>query len=60
MWEVSWSGGKDDVRGRLGSLGDMSAPLSSMSMLFSASREASPLDSVRVSGSLTPGNVRRV
>lgn len=60
MWEVSWSGGEDDVRGWLGSLGDLWAPLSSMLVLLSASQEASPLYSVRVSGSVTLGNMRRV
>lgn len=49
MWEVSWNGGKDDVRGWLGQLGDLSAPLSSMLLLFSGSQEASPFNSIGIS-----------
>lgn len=49
MWEVNWSGGKDDVSVWLGNWSDLSTPLLSMLVLFSGSQEASPLDSVRVS-----------
>lgn len=59
MWEVSWNGGKDDVRGWLGQLGDLSAPLSSMLLLFSGSQEASPFQSgsqQKTDGSRTIGN----